>query len=154
MNGALSAPFWCLCQKFLYSFFTVIKLLLHKALSDWSCAFHPKVKFFPSEVMNLTLFTVSHQCLTISSSAIPLSFCLSSFPWIGSVPMNWLFESGGQNSATSKTVLPMNVQGWFPLGLTGFISLQSKELSRGFSSTPIQMNQFFSTQLSLWSNSH
>ena len=65
-------------------------------------------------------------------------------------------ESGGQRIgvSASASVLPMNIQGWFPLGLTGVISLQSKGLSRIFSSTTVQKYQFFSAQLFLWSNSH
>ena len=77
-------------------------------------------------------------CLTISSSATPFSFCLQSFPVSGSFPMNWLFTSGGQSIGdwTSASILPMNIQGWFPLGLTGLI-LQFKGLWRAFSSTII-----------------
>ena len=70
--------------------------------------------------------------------------------------MSWLFTSGGQSIGTSASasVLPINNQGWFPLGLTSLISLQSRRLSRVFSSTTLQKHQFFSTQPSLWSNSH
>ena len=64
--------------------------------------------------------------LTISSSAVPFSFCLQSFPASGYFLVSWLFASGGQTFGASATVLPMNIQGWFPLGLTGLISLQSK----------------------------
>ena len=73
-----------------------------------------------------------------------------------SFPMNWLFASGGQSigASASASVLPMNSQGWFPLGLTGLLSLQSKGLSRVFSSTTVQKHQFFGIQPSLWSNSH
>ena len=67
-----------------------------------------------------------------SSSAVPFSFCLQSFSASGSFPVSWMFSSGGQSRA-SASVLPMNIQGWFPLGLTGLISLQSKGLSRVFS---------------------
>ena len=70
--------------------------------------------------------------------------------------MKRLFASGGQNigASASATVLPMNMQDWFPLGWTGWISLQSKGFSRVFSNTTVQKHQFFSAQLSLWSNSH
>ena len=91
---------------------------------------------------------------TISSSVIPFSSCLQSFPASGSFPMNQLFASGIGASASSASVPPMNIQDWFPLGLTGLISLLSKGLSRIFFSTTIRKHQFFSTQLSLWSNSH
>ena len=92
---------------------------------------------------------------TISSSFVPFS-CLQSFPASGSFPMSRLFTSGGQSigDSASASVLPMNIQGWFPLGLTGFISLQSKGLSIVFSNTRVQKHQFFGAQLSLWSNSH
>ena len=77
---------------------------------------------------------------TTSISVTPFSFCLQSFPASGSFPMTWLFVSGGQRIgvSTSASVLPMNIQDWFPLGLTGLISLQSKRLSRVFSSTTVQ----------------
>ena len=91
--------------------------------------------------------------LTISFSATPFSFCLQPFPASGSFPMSWLFTSGCQAS-TSASVFPMNIQDWFPLGLTGLISLLSKGLSRVFSGTTVWKHQFFSAQPSLWSNSH
>ena len=75
---------------------------------------------------------------TISSSVLPFSSCPQSFPASGSFPKIWLFTSGGQNIGTSASVLPMNIQGWFPLGLTGWISLQSKGLSRVFFKTTVQ----------------
>ena len=76
---------------------------------------------------------------TLSSSVVPLSSCLQSSPASGSFPTSWLFASGGQNigSSASASVLPMNIQDWFPLGLTGLISLQSKGLSRVFSDTTV-----------------
>ena len=93
---------------------------------------------------------------TISSSVIPFSSYLQSFPASGSFSMSQLFPTGGQNSGVSAlaSVLPMNIQDWFPLRLTGLISLQSKRLSRVFSNTTVQNHQFFGAQLSLWSNSH
>ena len=81
---------------------------------------------------------------TISSSVIPFS-CLQSFPASGSFQMSQFFTSGGQSTglSASASVLPMNIQDWFPLGLTGWISLQSKGLSRVFSNTTVQKHQFF-----------
>ena len=78
------------------------------------------------------------------------------FPASGSFPMSWLFVSGSQSigASTSASTLPMNIQGWFPLGLTDLTSLQCKGLSRVFSSTTVQKHPFFSVQPSLWSNSH
>ena len=88
---------------------------------------------------------------TISSSVIPFSSHLQSFPASGSFPMSQLLASGGQNIgvSVSTSVLPMNTQDWSPLGWTGWISLQSKGHSRAFSSLTVQKQQFFSAQLSL-----
>ena len=90
---------------------------------------------------------------TISSSVVPFSSHLQSFPASVSFPMNQFFTSGGQiiGASASASVLPMNIQDWFPLGLTGLTSLQSKGLSRVFSNTSVQKHQFFGTQLSLLS---
>ena len=89
---------------------------------------------------------------TILPSVVPLSSCLHSFPELGSFLMSWLFTSGGQNIgvSASASVLSMNIQGWFPLGLIGLISLQSKGLSGVFSNAAVQKHQFFSAQPSLW----
>ena len=85
----------------------------------------------------------------------PPLLCPHSFPASGSFPMSRLFTSAGQNMGALASVLPMNIQGWFPSGLTGLISLLSKGLSIVFSSTTIvQKHQFFGAQPSLWSNSH
>ena len=92
----------------------------------------------------------------ISSSAAPFSSHLQSFPALGSFPVSWLSASGGQSTgaSASASVLPMNIQGWFPLGLTGLIPLQFKGLSRVFSSKTVQRHQFFGTQPFLLSSSH
>ena len=86
---------------------------------------------------------------TISSSAIPFSSCFQSFPASGSFPMSQFFASGGQSigASASASVFPMNIQDWFPLGLTGLISFQSKGLSRIFSNTTVQKHQLFGAQL-------
>ena len=91
---------------------------------------------------------------TISSSVVPFSSRLQSFPASGSFSMSQFFASGGQRIgvSASTSVLPINIQDWFPLGGTGWISLQSK--SRVFSITRDQKQQLFGAQLSLWSNSH
>jgi len=88
---------------------------------------------------------------TISSSVIPFSSCLQSFPVSGSFQMNQLFTSGSQSIgvSASTSVLPVNTQDWSPLGWTTWISLQSKGFSRVFSNTTVQKHQFFCTQLSL-----
>ena len=92
----------------------------------------------------------------LSSSVLPFSSCPQSFLASGSIPVSQLFISGGQSigASASTSVLPMNIQGWFPLGLTGLISLLSTGLSKAFSSTTVQKHQFFSAQPSLWYNSH
>ena len=104
--------------------------------------------------------TVSWSVLRFTSTALVmlsnhlilcclLSFCLQSFPAAVSFPMSWLLASGSQRIGASASVFPVNIQGWFPLGLTDLIILQPKGLSRVFSNTKIQNHQFFSTQPSL-----
>ena len=92
----------------------------------------------------------------ISSSAGPFSSCPQYFPASESFPMSQFFASGGQSTgaSASASVLPVNIQGWFPLGLTGLISFLSKGLLRIFSSTIVQKHQFLGAQPSLWSNTH
>ena len=87
--------------------------------------------------------------LTISPSVVPFSSHLQSFAASGSFPMSQFFTSGGQSIGASASALPMNIQGWFPLGLTGLIFLLSKGLSRVFSSPTVQKHQFFSISPSL-----
>ena len=100
---------------------------------------------------------------TISFSVVPFSSCRLSFLASGSFPMSWLFESSDQSSRASasafqwvpmNSVFPMNIQAWFPLGFTGWMTLQSKGFSRVFSNTTVKKHQFFSTQPSLWYSSH
>ena len=93
---------------------------------------------------------------TISSSVVSVSSLLQSFPALGSFPVSQFFTSGGQSVGVSgsASVLSMNIQDWFPLGWTGWISLQSKGLSRVFSNTTVQKHQFFGAQPSSQSNSH
>ena len=92
----------------------------------------------------------------ISSSGIPFSFCPQSLPASESFPMSQLFTWGGQSTGVSALASfpPKKSQDWSPSEWTGWISLQSKGLSRVFSNTTVQMHQFFGAQLSLWSNSH
>ena len=92
----------------------------------------------------------------ISSSVIPFSSCPQSCPASGSFPVSQFFTSGGQSigASASASILPMNIQDWFPVGWTDLISLQFKGLSRVFSSTTIWRHQFFGSQPSLWSSSH
>ena len=141
--------------------FLLSLLFSHSVLSDslWPHGLQhsrlPCPSLFPRVCSNSCLF-----CLwfhpTISSSVIPFSSCLQSCPESGCFPVSQLLASGGQSigASTSASVLPMNIQGWFPLGLTGLISLQSKGLSRVFSSTTVGRHQIFSTQSFLLSSSH
>ena len=108
-----------------------------------------------STISQSLLRFMSTDSVMLSNSLIlchPFSFCLSSFPASGSFPVSCLITSGGQSirASASATVLPMNIQGWVPLGLTGWISLQSKGLSRVFYNTTVQKHQFFEAQLSLY----
>ena len=113
----------------------------------------PALRYLP-EFAQIHVLWVSDALLAISFSAVPFSFCLQSFPTSGSFPMSQLFASGGQiiGASASASILPMTIQDWFPLGLTGLISLQSKGLSRVFST--IWKHQFYITQPSSWPNSH
>ena len=90
---------------------------------------------------------------TISSSVVPFS-CPQSFPASESFPMSQFFASDGQGIRVSASVFPMNIQDWFPLGVSGLISLLPEDSQEPFSNTIIQKHQFFSTQLYLWSNFH
>ena len=98
----------------------------------------------------------SQWCHPIISSSVVFSSYLQSFPASGSFPISQFFITGSESieDLASASVFPMNIQDWFPLGLTGLISLQSKGLSRVFSNITVQKDQYFSPQLSLWSNSH
>jgi len=111
----------------------------------------------PTHGVHLNSGPSSQWChLAISSSIVPFSSCPQFLPASGSFPMSQLFAWGGQSTRVSAlaSFLPQNTQDWSPLEWTGWISLQSKGLSRVFSNTTVQKHQFFSTQLSSQSNSH
>ena len=123
-------------------------------VSTWT-AVHRAFLFINNSQSLFKLFLSSWWCHpTISCSVIPFSSCLQSFP--ASFQMSQLFASGGQSIAVSAlaSVLPMNIQNWFPIRWTDWISLLSKGLSRLFSNTTVQKHQFFGSQLSSQSNSH
>ena len=127
--------------------FSSIQLLSHVRLfaTPWTEARQASESIANSRSL-LRLMSVESSChLTISSSVVPFSSCLQPFPASGSFLMTQFFSSGGQNIgvSASASVLPMNIQDWFPLGWTGWISLQSKGLSRVFSNTTVQKHQFF-----------
>ena len=133
----------------------------HSVMSD--CLW-PHESAVPQVYPSVTaLRTCSNSCPSswwchpnITSSVIPFSSCLWSFPSSGSFPVSQFFTSSGQiiGASASASVLPMNIQDWLSLLLTGWIPLQSKGLSRVFSNTTVQKHQLSGTQLSLWSNSH
>ena len=135
---------------YIYTDVVVVQLFSHVQLFafPWTAAHQAFLSFTISWSL-LKLMYINQWCHpTISSSVVLFSPCLQSFPSSGCFPMSWLFASGDQSTGASAlaSVLPMKIQSWFPLGLTGLISLQSKGFSRVFSSTTIPNHQFFSTQ--------
>ena len=143
------------------------EIKLHVAVVQLLSCFQPFVTPWTTARQATLSFTISWSLLKFMSieSVMPsnhhilccsLLLLPSILPSIRVFPMSRLFTSGGQSIGASAlaSVLPVYIQGWFPLGLTGLISCQSKGLSRGFSSTTVRKHQFFSTQPSLWSNSH
>ena len=132
----------------------VVQLLSHVQpfASPWTVAHQASQSFTVSRVCSNSC-TLSQWCHPIISSVIPFSSCPQSFLASGSFPVNWLFASDGQTigASASASVLPVNIQGSFPLGLSGWFPLLTKGLSRVFSRTTIQKHQLFGTQPSLWS---
>ena len=145
LKCVLWCKIWSLGECFMWAWRCILVLKYYECFWWWcfSASSQSLLKFMFIELVMLS----NHLILC------PFLFCLQSFPALGSLPMSWLFTTSGQSIGASAAVLPVNSQGWFPLGWTGWISLQSKGLSRVFSST-IQKKQFFSTQPSLWSNFH
>ena len=121
----------------------------------WTAARQASLSFTISrsllKLMSIELMMPSNHLIL----AVPFSSCFQSFPASGSFSMHQFYSPGGQSigASASASVLPVNFQGWFPLGLTGLISLQSKGLSRVFSRNTVWKHQFFSAQPSLRSNS-
>ena len=110
----------------------------------------PSPVVFPSSSCPLNWW-----CHPTGSSSVSLfSSCLQSFPASGSFPVSGLFASGGQTASASASVLPVSIQSWFPSGSTGFFILQSKGLSRVFSSTTVRKHQFLGALSSSWPSSH
>ena len=130
--------------------------VMSDSLTPWTVALQASLSitnsWSPPKLMSIkSVMTPNHFIL-----CPPFSSCLQYFPASGSFTVSQFFTSGGQSlgASASASVLPMNIQERFPLGGTGWISLQSKGLSRVFSNTTFRKHQFFGTQLSLWSNSH
>jgi len=122
-------------------------------VTPWNCSMSGlPVHYQLNSWIYINSYPLSRWCHpTISSSVVPFSSCLQSFPASGSFPMSQFFTSGGQSIgvSASTSVLPMNIQGWFNLGWTGWIFLWSKGLSRVFSNTTVQKHQLFGAQFSL-----
>ena len=118
--------------------------------TPWTAARQASLSITNSRSL-LKLMSIQLVMSSMSSSVVPFSSHLQSFPASRSFPMSQFFASGGQSTrdSASASVLPMNIQDWFPLGWTGWISLQSKGLSRVFSNTTVQKQQFFGAQPSL-----
>ena len=138
--------------------FSSVQLLSHVWLfaALWTTACQASLSITNSQGLLKLIFIELWCHPTILSSVIPFSSCLQSFPASGFFQMSQFFASGGQNIgiSASASVLPVNIQDLFPLGLIGLISLLFKGLSRVFSNTTVQKHQFFGVQLSLSSNSH
>ena len=119
--------------------------------TPWTAAHQASLSFTISQSLLKLMSIESVMPTNISSSVVPFSSSLQSFPASGSFPMSQLFVSGGQSigASASASVLLLTIQDWFPLGWTGLISLQSKGLSRVFSNTAVQKRQFFGAELSL-----
>ena len=150
----------------IYIEFVVVQSLCHVwfFVTSWTAAHQAPLSSIISQ--NLLKFMSIESVMLFNHPILccPLLLLPSIFPSIRVFSNEWLFTSGGQSvgTLTSASVFPIYVQGWFPLGSTGLMSLQSKALSRDFSSTTVQKHQFFHTQeewnfhfhTSLWSNSH
>ena len=141
----------------LIQFSSVQSLIMSDSVTPWTAAHqtslsitntHSLLKLMCTELVMPSNLIQAHP---ISSSIVPFFSCLQFFPASGSFPMGQLFTSGGQSIgvSASASVLPMNVQDGFPLGLTGLNYLLSKELSRVLSNNTVQKHQFFRVQLSL-----
>ena len=137
----------CTCSPFSCS-------VMSRSVTPWTAA----CQIFLSITSSQSLLKLMYIELVMPSNHFifcwPLLHLLSIFPRIGSLPMTKLFASGCQSIGASASILAMNSQDWFPLGLTGLISLQSKGLLRVFSNTTVWKHQPFGTQPSLWSVSH
>ena len=122
--------------------------------APWTASHQASLSFTVSQSLLKLMSTDLMMPSTISFSVAPYS-CPQSFPASGSFPVSQLFTTGGPSigASASTSVIPMNIQGCFPLELTGWFSLLSKGLSRVFSNTTVQKHQFLGSQPSLWSNS-
>ena len=159
MSGVFFSPHWQIC--IIFVFYTSITIL--NSVADFVpslCRFGLFETWWTAAHQASLSFSISRACSTscplrqwchstISPSVVPFSSCFQFFPASGPFPVSELFTSVGQStgSSVSASVLPTNIQDWFPLGLTGLISLKSKELSTVFSNTTVQKHQFFGVSL-------
>ena len=136
----------------------LVQLLSHVWLfvTPWTAACQASLSIINSQSLLKLMSIMSVMPSNHLTLCIPFFSCLQSLQALGSFLTSQFFTSGGQRIgvSASASVLAMNIQDWFPLGLTGLISFQSKQLSRVFSNTTVPKHQFFGTQLSVWSNSH
>ena len=152
---------WYIKQTIAFPYKFTACMFSHSVVSDsatpWTAARQVSLSFTISQSYSNSC-PLSWWChLTMSSSVVPFSSCLQSFPASGSFSVSQFFLSGAQSIigvSAPASVLLVNIQGWFPLGWTGLISFKSKGLSRVFYSTAILKHRFFGFQSSLWSNSH
>ena len=144
LNTISSLHFYCLHPQFSHSVMCDC-LRPHEPQHAWPPCPSPTCRVYSN---SCPLHWWCHSI--ISSSVVPFSSCLQSFPASGSFPLSQFFVSGGQTTgvSASASVVPMNIQDWSPLGWTSWISLLSKGLSRVFSNTTVQKHQFFGAQLS------
>ena len=143
----------CTQADFYLTWFSSVQLLSHVWLfvTPWTAAHQASLSITSSQSLFKLMSIKSVMASNHLSLYRPLLLLPSIFPSIRSFPVSQFLTSGGQSIGISPlvSVLPMNIQDWFPSGLTGLISLRSKELSRVFSNTTVQKHQFFSAQLSL-----
>ena len=140
----------------MFSSVQVSSSVVSNAVTPWTAACQASLSIINSQSLLKLMSIESMMPSSHLISVVPFSFCLQSCPASGSFPVSPFFTSAGQciGVSASASLLPMNIQNWFPLGWTGWISLKSKGLSRVFSNTTVQKHQFFDTQPSLQSNSH
>ena len=151
---SLTFPFSCDNQ--VAPFVNSVHIVVSTFVTPWTATCQASLLF---TISGSLLKFMSIESVILSNHLIlccPFSSWLQSFPASGSFPMSQFFSSGGQSTGVSPSasVLPMNIQGWFPLGLTRLISVKFKGFSRVFFSTTVWKHQFFAFQPSLWSNSH
>ena len=160
LNSAFVRIFWIFLLGLIYQNVSSVTKVCSVAKScltfvtPWTAACQTSLSFTVLGVAQTHVHWVDNAIQPCHPLFSPSPPALSLSQHEGSFPVSWLLTSSGQSIGASASVLPMNILGWFPLGLTDLISLLSKELWSAFSSTIVQKHQFFGAQPSLWSNSH